>query len=83
WREVLNTDAETYGGSGVGNMGSVVATEEPWHGRPASATLRVPPTGVLWLLSEPEPAETTAPTTRASGVDSPSLAEPGAAGIAE
>ncbi|HEY0577643.1 MAG TPA: 1,4-alpha-glucan branching protein GlgB [Pseudonocardia sp.] len=120
WREVLNTDAETYGGSGVGNMGSVVATEEPWHGRPASATLRVPPTGVLWLRSEPEPATPPAdatpaeaeatgperpgaeraeperagaeaaghgdgapPATRASGVDSPSLAEPGAAGVAE
>jgi 1,4-alpha-glucan branching enzyme len=127
WREVLNTDAETYGGSGVGNMGSVVATEEPWHGRPASATLRVPPTGVLWLRSEPEPAtppadatsaeaeaeaagteragteragaeaaeperagaeaaghgDGAAPASRASGVDSPSLAEPGAAGVAE
>jgi 1,4-alpha-glucan branching enzyme len=49
WREVLNTDAENYGGSGVGNMGEVVASEQEWHGRPYSAVLRLPPAGVLWL----------------------------------
>jgi 1,4-alpha-glucan branching enzyme len=42
-----------YGGSGVGNLGGVVATSEPCHGRPASATLTVPPLGVLWLVHEP------------------------------
>jgi 1,4-alpha-glucan branching enzyme len=55
WREVLNTDAADYGGSGVGNLGGVEAVAEPWHGRPASATLTVPPLGVLWLAPE-EPA---------------------------
>jgi 1,4-alpha-glucan branching enzyme len=49
WVEVLNTDAEIYGGSGVGNLGSVVAEEIPWHGRPFSVSLRVPPLGALWL----------------------------------
>jgi 1,4-alpha-glucan branching enzyme len=49
WDEVLNTDAELYGGSGVGNLGAVQATDEPWHGLPASATLSLPPLGVLWL----------------------------------
>ncbi|MGZ4470872.1 MAG: 1,4-alpha-glucan branching protein GlgB [Nocardioidaceae bacterium] len=49
WTEVLNTDAETYSGSGVGNFGEVTATDDPWHGQPASATLRVPPLGALWL----------------------------------
>jgi len=53
WREVLNTDAADYGGSGVGNMGGVEAVPEPWHGRPASATITVPPLGVLWLTPEP------------------------------
>jgi len=53
WRELVNTDAETYAGSGVGNLGSVHATNEPWHGQPASAVLRVPPLGVLWLASPP------------------------------
>ncbi len=52
WTEVLNTDAESFGGSGVGNLGAVEATEEPWHGQPASAVLQLPPSGVLWLLEE-------------------------------
>jgi 1,4-alpha-glucan branching enzyme len=49
WREVLNTDAELYSGSGVGNLGAVEAVEESWHGQPASVTLRVPPLGTVWL----------------------------------
>ncbi|MGY1735614.1 1,4-alpha-glucan branching protein GlgB [Geodermatophilus sp. SYSU D00684] len=52
WREVLNTDAEGYGGSGVGNYGGVDAVEEPWHGQPFSATVSAPPLGTLWLLHE-------------------------------
>jgi 1,4-alpha-glucan branching enzyme len=49
WNEVLNTDAESYGGSGVGNMGAVHAIDEPMWGQPAHAVLRLPPLGVLWL----------------------------------
>ncbi|MEO8888410.1 MAG: alpha amylase C-terminal domain-containing protein, partial [Jatrophihabitantaceae bacterium] len=49
WDEVVNTDAEQYFGSGVGNFGGVDAVDEPFHGQPASATLRVPPLGALWL----------------------------------
>ena len=52
WRELLNTDAAVYGGSGVGNLGAVEAVPEPWHGRPASASITVPPLGVLWLAPE-------------------------------
>ena len=52
WREVLNTDAESYGGSGAGNYGAVEAVAGPWHGRPASAVLTLPPLGVLWLVPE-------------------------------
>jgi 1,4-alpha-glucan branching enzyme len=55
WREVVNTDAEVYSGSGVGNMGAVVAVEEPWHGQAASATLRLPPLGALYLASPARP----------------------------
>jgi 1,4-alpha-glucan branching enzyme len=59
WTELLNTDAETYGGSGTGNYGRVQAADEPWHGRPASAALSIPPLGVLWLVPETaEPADT-------------------------
>ncbi len=49
WDEVLNTDSETYSGSGVGNLGQVLADQPPWHGQPHSAALRVPPLGTLWL----------------------------------
>ncbi|MFV2100797.1 1,4-alpha-glucan branching protein GlgB [Micromonospora sp. LOL_024] len=49
WAEVLNTDAHHYGGSGVGNLGIVHAEDIAWHGLPASAALRVPPLGALWL----------------------------------
>jgi 1,4-alpha-glucan branching enzyme len=49
WDEVVNTDADLYFGSGVGNFGAVEAVGEPWHGLPASAALRVPPLGALWL----------------------------------
>lgn len=50
WIEAINTDAEEYGGSGVGNLGQVQARPEPHHGRAFSATLRVPPLGVLYLV---------------------------------
>jgi 1,4-alpha-glucan branching enzyme len=53
WTELLNTDAETYGGSGTGNYGRVQAVAEPWHGRPASASVSIPPLGVVWLVPEP------------------------------
>ncbi len=53
WDEVINTDAAAYLGSGVGNFGSVQAVEDPMHGQPASATLRVPPLGALWLRYAP------------------------------
>jgi 1,4-alpha-glucan branching enzyme len=49
WDEVVNTDAGVYFGSDVGNFGGVDAVDEPWHGQPASAALRVPPLGALWL----------------------------------
>ncbi len=52
WVEILNTDAIEYGGSGVGNLGAVVATDVPGLGFPASAIMAVPPLATLWL--EPE-----------------------------
>jgi 1,4-alpha-glucan branching enzyme len=49
WVEVLNTDAQVYGGSGVGNLGAVHTEDVPWNELPVSAALWVPPLGVLWL----------------------------------
>jgi 1,4-alpha-glucan branching enzyme len=57
WREVLNTDAEAYGGSGVGNFGGVLADEQAWHGRPASAMVTLPPLATVWLRYDAEASE--------------------------
>ena len=52
YEELLNTDAEKYGGANVGNFGGVVATEEPMHGRPYSLILRLPPFSTVVLKYE-------------------------------
>ena len=49
WREILNTDAAAYGGSGTGNFGAVTAVDEPWHGHPASAELFLPPLATVYF----------------------------------
>ncbi len=55
WEELLNSDAETYGGSGRGNLGAVMATEAEAHaGRPFGATVHVPPLGCVLLRWSPE-----------------------------
>ena len=53
WREVMNTDAKLYGGSGVGNLGAVTASAEQSHGFPASAFVTVPPLATLYLRLDP------------------------------
>jgi 1,4-alpha-glucan branching enzyme len=52
WREVLNTDAVNYGGSGMGNLGSVTAEDVPHGGFPASASVVLPPLSTVWLLAD-------------------------------
>ncbi|HEY8469350.1 MAG TPA: 1,4-alpha-glucan branching protein GlgB [Longimicrobiales bacterium] len=49
WRELLNGDAKEYGGSGVGNLGGVQADAIPFHGRPFSLSLVLPPLAVIFL----------------------------------
>jgi 1,4-alpha-glucan branching enzyme len=49
WQEVLNTDAGTYTGSGVGNLGSITAHEGQHGSQPAHATLVVPPLATVWF----------------------------------
>ncbi|MBV8550360.1 MAG: 1,4-alpha-glucan branching protein GlgB [Acidobacteriaceae bacterium] len=48
-REIFNSDAEMFGGSNMGNGGSVMAKDVPSHGRPASAELILPPLAVIAL----------------------------------
>jgi 1,4-alpha-glucan branching enzyme len=52
WREVVNTDAAGFGGSGAGNGGSVDADGESWHGLAHSALVTLPPLAVLWLVPD-------------------------------
>jgi 1,4-alpha-glucan branching enzyme len=52
WRERLNSDAREYGGSGIGNFGSIEASPLPAHGRYHSLNLRLPPLAVLVLVPE-------------------------------
>jgi 1,4-alpha-glucan branching enzyme len=49
WRELLNSDAEIYGGSNQGNSGGLTAEPIPHHGRPFSLRLTLPPLGILYL----------------------------------
>jgi 1,4-alpha-glucan branching enzyme len=60
WVECVNTDAEVYGGSNVGNMGGVVAEAVPWGGQPFSAKVTLPPLGGVWLVPADDEGATTA-----------------------
>ena len=50
WREIINSDAEIYGGSGQGNFGGITAGAESSHGKPASAQITVPPLATVYFL---------------------------------
>ncbi len=52
WRELLNSDATEYGGSGLGNLGGVQAEEIESHGRAHSITLTLPPLAALYLRAD-------------------------------
>jgi 1,4-alpha-glucan branching enzyme len=89
WKEILNTDASVYDGTGqIGNLGQVVAVDVPSHGYDASARVTIPPLGAVWLSFEPEPTEehadpaaVTAGTRAAAKAVSPTVSTaPGKAG---
>ncbi|WP_424360426.1 1,4-alpha-glucan branching protein GlgB [Methylocystis parvus] len=52
WREILNSDAAVYGGSGQGNLGGIYARAEGFAGFPASADIQVPPLATLFFEFE-------------------------------
>jgi 1,4-alpha-glucan branching enzyme len=60
WREIINSDASVYGGSNVGNLGGVMATEHKWHRQLYSAEFTLPPLGLIALKpdSGAEPPKT-------------------------
>ncbi|GHA61371.1 1,4-alpha-glucan branching enzyme [Streptomyces purpurascens] len=49
WHEAVNTDAARYGGSDITNPDPVKPEAQPWHGRPASIRLTLPPLSTVWL----------------------------------
>jgi 1,4-alpha-glucan branching enzyme len=52
WKEILNSDATLYGGSGQGNQGGVTASPAPIHGRPYSLSIVLPPLGIVMFQQE-------------------------------
>jgi len=51
WKELLNSDAQIYGGSGQGNAGGIEAETFNWHHRPYSIRVTLPPLSALFLVS--------------------------------
>jgi 1,4-alpha-glucan branching enzyme len=59
YREIINTDAETYGGSNIGNMGGLQADDFAWQARTHSLMIEVPPLAtVAFKLERPVAIET-------------------------
>jgi 1,4-alpha-glucan branching enzyme len=54
YRELLNSDAEVYWGSNLGNAGGFAADPIPWQGRPCSLNLTLPPLGVCLFKPQRE-----------------------------
>lgn len=55
WEEALNSDAECYAGSNLGNMGGVTAEEVPWFGRPYSIVIKLPPLSAVFFVGDCTP----------------------------
>jgi len=47
WQEVMNSDANLYGGSGQGNIGGVKSAPVSWHGQPQSINVTLPPLAIV------------------------------------
>ena len=52
WRELLNSDAEVYGGANLGNGGGIQAEPAPAHGQQQSLDLTLPPLGLIVLAPQ-------------------------------
>ncbi|MGF1450947.1 MAG: 1,4-alpha-glucan branching protein GlgB [Opitutales bacterium] len=85
WKEVLNTNASCYNGTGHGNFGGVITEDEPWDGREQSIEICLPGLSALFFQYAGEP-ELSKPGAAASiTVDAETEAtsrEPGKAGAA-
>ena len=52
YREIINTDSETYGGSNVGNLGGVKSEAVEWMGREQSILIQLPPLATVAFKRE-------------------------------
>ncbi len=57
YRELISSDDERYGGSGVKNIGEIASEAVPAHGKAHSVRLRIPPLGALILARRIPPTE--------------------------
>jgi 1,4-alpha-glucan branching enzyme len=54
WKEILNSDAKDYGGSGQGNMGGVEAAPASFYGKfEYSLSVTLPPLGLVVFKNQP------------------------------
>ena len=60
YREIINTDGETYGGSNIGNLGGLEADDVDWQGRKYSIVINLPPLAVVAFKWETTASETVA-----------------------
>jgi 1,4-alpha-glucan branching enzyme len=51
WQEILNSDADSYWGSGLGNKGGLQAENTPYHGQPFSLNITLPPLAAVIFKS--------------------------------
>ncbi len=49
WKEILNSDSKDFGGTGLNHNAKLKTEKEPWHGRPQSLVLTLPPLGIVVL----------------------------------
>jgi len=54
WKEILNSDAQVYGGANQGNIGGVQAEQVSMHHRPFSVRLSLPPLAAVFFANRPE-----------------------------
>jgi 1,4-alpha-glucan branching enzyme len=52
YRELLNSDSKAYWGSNMGNQGGLNSEDKPWHGKPYSLNITIPPLAVLYFKPE-------------------------------
>ena len=60
YKEIFNSDADWYGGAGIGNKGGVYSKLEPAHGRPVSIIVTLPPLATLMFKALETPQKSSA-----------------------